>query len=130
VVLNYPFYIVSLIASMSTGACVFLTMCTTKVCTAHHGHASQHQERMCVQTIRVSWSQQSSVVLWIRLLSGLRHPRSFVSHVRLVVGSHAWSYTSESSSANKNMSSSDNPNTEGTDLSLTPPTSYSHHDAL
>ncbi|ELR24895.1 uncharacterized protein ACA1_175710 [Acanthamoeba castellanii str. Neff] len=102
VVLNYPFYIVSLIASMSTGACVFLTMCTTK----------------------------SSVVLWIRLLSGLRHPRSFVSHVRLVIGSHAWSYTSESSSANKNMSSSDNPNTEGTDLSLTPPTSYSHHDAL
>jgi hypothetical protein len=67
------------------------------------------------------------------LLSGLRHPRSFVSHVRLVVGSHAWSYTSESSSANKNMSSSDNPNTEGTegtDLSLTPPSSYSHHDAL
>lgn len=42
VVLNYPFYIVSLIASMSTGACVFLTMCTTKVCTAYHGHASQH----------------------------------------------------------------------------------------
>ena len=35
VVLNYPFYIVSLIASMSTGACVFLTMCTTKVCTAY-----------------------------------------------------------------------------------------------
>lgn len=32
-VLNYPFYLVTLMASLSTGVCIFLSMCTTKVCT-------------------------------------------------------------------------------------------------
>ncbi len=32
-VLNYPFYLVTLMASLSTGVCIFLSMCTTRVCT-------------------------------------------------------------------------------------------------
>ncbi|ELR24894.1 Frizzled/Smoothened family membrane region protein [Acanthamoeba castellanii str. Neff] len=84
-VLNYPFYLVTLMASLSTGVCIFLTMCTTR----------------------------STLVLWWRLLKGLRHPRSFIAHTRLIVSSHG------SSSSSSTM---DSPSA-GTEMSATPPSS-------
>jgi hypothetical protein len=88
--LSFPFYIVSLVASLSTGVCIFLTMCTTKVPYTTRpscNHWCAHRKRVCavrcgaVCVVR----RQSTLVLWLRLLRGLRHPRTFVAHTRLVI---------------------------------------------
>jgi len=54
---NYPLYIIAIIAIASVGVCIFLTMCTTR----------------------------SSVVLWWRILSGLKEPQTFMHHTLSIV---------------------------------------------
>ena len=110
-VLNYPFYLVTLMASLSTGVCIFLSMCTTRVCpTARptrswEGWGTNRQRWLIVQ---------STLVLWWRLLKGLRHPRSFIAHTRLIVTSHG--------SSSSSSSTMDSPSA-GTEMSATPPSS-------
>jgi hypothetical protein len=65
---------------------------------------------------------QSTLVLWLRLLRGLRHPRTFVAHTRLVVSMQGAS-SSGSSAGNSHDMIKASGGTEMSALSASEPSS-------